>query len=95
MVNYNLILNEALIIDYVFVPFKPGKLQQIDNFESEPSVRKVISFFEGQIGANFSLLKIVKVLRQTIITGFYYEFRILLKYSQTAIPYIITVNENR
>jgi len=66
----------------------------ITNYESDPEVKKTLTFLEKGFGKRYSILKILRVLKQvtTVIT---YQFQIEVKFSQsTVLRYLIFVAQN-
>ena len=93
---YNIFKQEITIIkqEEIKAPI-PGPLQQVENFESDSSVSKVLNFLKDKFGSSYSLFRVTKVLKQLVISGFYYEFHLDIKYSDKAvILYLLAVSES-
>ncbi len=90
---YNVVRQEVSVIRQEEIKPTTGPLEQVSNYEADAQVKKVIGFLQGKL-STFSLLQIVKVFKQLVPTGFYYEFHFDIKYSdRTTVHYLVAVNE--
>lgn len=93
---YNIFKQEITIIkqEEIKAPI-PGPLQQVENFESDSSVNKVLNFLKDKFASSYSLFRVTKVFKQLVVSGFYYEFHLDIKYSdKTVIHYLLAVAES-
>ena len=91
---YNVVRQEVSVIRQEEIKPTTGPLEQVSNYEADVQVKRVIGFLQGKLSTSFSFLQIVKVFKQLVPTGFYYEFHFDIKYSdRTTVHYLVAVNE--